>query len=489
MLPNSLKAMAVRSLQLIETGTYQPMYYRPYEVNTDGALYQTIADRLTHNPVSATNGALSGVAGQAITPSARPQGELYMPNGWNEKRIRFMMAIDFEYITGTRGTYWLQGYTTYTGVSHNGHLDEDMVFYINSCTTTTVTQIPTPTGIMMQDTIRDSIQVLTGPGGSLMDDHNHIYSMRPEDLYMSMELQQSTSYAGDTSIKDSRSMINFVPHGSKRANTVASEYLGEMISSYMGSREALEFGSNERDMIGIAATSVRTKSLRENFFMQYLVGRRSGLAGNQFTMKDISALDPMVGSKTTYFKSSELMKIATVMPTVEAGMTEHWMGSDIVTQMSSMLASAIPTIMLRSLISVVSFRSTNHDIGGRHTMAFMDVKSISNTEVHTLTSLFQRLFEQTILPDLTQNGMVPYMLDMSCDITGDTWITLKLDSYPSITFTAPSFCDSLFTPVITTNYNHLVDSAVKMDGLLNYMVSEVYDNRPTHTLLSSSVTY
>lgn len=492
MLPTQIRNMAVRSMQLIETGRYQPMYYRPYEVNADGAIYKTMADRLARCPNSAAAGVLAGVASQAVMPSATPRGELLIPNSWNERRVRFMLAVDFEYITGLKGTYWIQGYTSYSGVTQSGHVDPDMTFYANSFTTTTQTPIPTPFGIQMNEVIRETVQILSGPSHTdIFSPNNLLYAMRPEDVYHSMQLSQMTYGTNLTTndISDTRAVVNFMPFVSKREHNIPTDYLGKMISSYVQSRELSEFGGDGRDLITMASAAARDKSLRENMFFQFISSRRTGTNMNQFTIGDLAALDPQVTSKIVYFRISDIMKVSNSTPIPDGGNSEHWNGADLVTQLASMLAESVPAIMLQSLISVASFRSTNHDIGGRHTMVFSNLRSISQVEAQTLASMFQNLFEQRILPDLTMNGMMSYMLDMTCDIAGDTWITLQVDGYPALTFSVPSFCDSLFAPVLTRDLTHFNDTTVKFDQMLNYIGTDVLDNTKTVGMLSTTNAY
>jgi hypothetical protein len=491
MLPTQIKNMGVRHMTMIETGRYQPMFYRPYEVNADGAVYKNMIDRLAGCPDAASAGALSGIASQMLMPSAMPQGQLLIPNDWNERRIRFMLAIEFEYITGTRGTYWIQGYTTYTGVSASGFVDPKMVLFANSCTTTTQTPVPTPFGIQMNEVIRDSVQILTGPNTDIFNSSNNLYAMRPEDIYMNMQVSQmmAGSDLNRLDIKDTRAITNFTPFTSKREHNVPTDYLGRMIGSYFKSREAVEFGAEGRDLLTSAIGLNREKSLRENMFFQYISGRHPGMSFHQFTMEDLQSIDPGIAQKVMFFKLSEVMRVNNTMPIPDGGNSEHWQGCDLTTQMASMLAEAVPSMMLQSLLSVVSFRSTNHDIGGQHSMVFMNLKSISNVEAQTLAKMFQKLFEQHVLPDLTMNGMMPYMLDMTCDISGDTWITLQLDANPALTFSVPSFCDSLFAPVLTNNLNHFHDTTVKLDHMLNYISTEVLDQPSASKMLTTHSLY
>lgn len=479
MLPTIIKQMGVRQLQLIETGSYQPMFYRPYTLNTDGGVLNSLTERINQNPATVGGCLLAGVASQALLPSPDAHAPILMPNGWQERRIRFMLVVDFETTTGLKGTYWIQGYTAYHGVSQQGHMDPTMMLIANSFTYTNLQSMMTPLGMQQNEIIMDSAQILTAPSGDIYAQNNNIYSMRPEDIFGGMQVAAAMQASPDVRMKDTRSIINYRPYLSARKHNIPTDYLGNIFNNYFTGKQFIGFGAGDTDIVSQAFNGSRDKSINENLFFQYLAQNKMGGQVNQFTIKDLERLDPGIGSKTVFIRLSQIMQMNSALPTPSTDNASTWTGQDLTTQMATMLAESVPSIMLQSLLSVVSFRATNCDLGGQNNIVFTSVRSISKVDAKTLTNLFQQKFEKHIVPDLTMNGMMPYMLEMNCDVSGDTWITLQIADYPSVTFTVPSFCDSLFSPVVTNSQQHLESTTVQMDSMLNYISDEVLSNKPS----------
>jgi hypothetical protein len=61
------------------------------------------------------------------------------------------------------------------------------------------------------------------------------------------------------------------------------------------------------------------------------------------------------------------------------------------------------------------------------------------------------------------------MVSVTADLFGDTVIHLSIGNGANVTFTTPSFCDSLMVPVISSNkesYNGLIHD---FDNLMNHL--------------------
>src|ERR1039457_7087159 len=128
MFGNNIK---INKVLLIETGSYNTQYRRSYDTHLEGNAMNTILEKLSGvNKYSPS--LMSTIAGQFISPTATPEKPLELINGWNERRMRFMMEIEFVHRMGAKVTQVILGYTEYSGVSLNASIDPRMTFYINS---------------------------------------------------------------------------------------------------------------------------------------------------------------------------------------------------------------------------------------------------------------------------------------------------------------------------------------------------------------------
>ena len=135
------KLRVVRFL-ITETGTYNPMYRRSYHTEMQAGTLSAIEEKVA-NAKRITPQMLGGLADRFILPTAAveqmalPNGgtaprQIVIPHGWNERRLRFMLEVETDFGTGGRITEMIQGYTDHLGVTHNGVIDPNMEFHVNS---------------------------------------------------------------------------------------------------------------------------------------------------------------------------------------------------------------------------------------------------------------------------------------------------------------------------------------------------------------------
>lgn len=470
---HAITQLVVNRVLMVETGRYNQMFARPYETNINGPVLNTLVDRIVNTGSKhVTSSLLSGISANIAAPSATPQQAINIVNGWNERRIRFTIEIGYSLSTGTTGIYYLQGYTNHSGVGMNGAVDPNMEFIINSYTTVNRLPMLTPTGYQYVDKIEDSAQVYTGVDGTMQTYHDVTYGLRPEDIYKGMQasfLTGGAEAAGMAGSIDFRSNLGSKPNHSKRANNIPSAYVGEIVNSYMVGQDLAQFGQGHDDILSRVLHITAEPSVHQNFFFQRLAQIKQFMT-NRFNWRDLTAIDPSVDSKTQFFTRGDVVKVGGGQDAMSA---QYWTGSDRVTQMASMLAAAIPGMMMQFMIQNVHFRSTNHDAMGRVNTTFIDVKSTTNLDMRRNIELFRHQLESEIITDLTMNGQDSYMLDMKCDLFGETWINLSLGIEPMATFAVPSFCDALFMPVVTHNQDHYSHITNDMNQLVAYVSEEV----------------
>ena len=145
MLPRAISSMNVTRMLMVETGRYNPMYQRPYETNINNHALNAIADRIMSTDSKRATGSLvSGIASSIAAPSSTPGQEIQIQYGWSERRIRFVMEVEYTTSLGGKGIYYIQGYTSHPGVSMTGAVDPYMQFIVNSFTAVNRVETLTP---------------------------------------------------------------------------------------------------------------------------------------------------------------------------------------------------------------------------------------------------------------------------------------------------------------------------------------------------------
>lgn len=451
--------ITVTRLVMQETGTYNPMYQRPYQTHFDQVNVDNLVRRIDQSGGTSVTGPLmAGLAADMVSPSAVPHGQITIPYGWTERRIRFVMDVAVTTNTGNSFVYVFQGYTSHLGVGMNGAVDPHMEFIINSFVRLNRTRI----GNQMLDRITESAHVLNGYINYEFVDPNQgqIYTMRPVDVFTNMQsryIENAISYHDKGSgMMDTRlSLTPNEPTRSSRLNNLPTQYLAKFADHYQHSVDLVNFGQGEKDVLDKCRQLTYESSVMENIFIRAMSNIKGGLydtpSGTSFTFSQLEMLDPNVKAVTVYAKMGQTAQQQ--LPHV--GQTAYWDSADRETVWATVLSNAIPALMMEMMLSKLRFRSTNHAIGSQITTVFIDAKSLMNTEiVHNLETFKTRL-EREVLMDITLNNQVAFTLDAGVDLFGDTFIELSLDGGPMYRFTTPQFSDSLLTPVITHERNVL----------------------------------
>jgi hypothetical protein len=183
--------MQVEQLIMVESGTYNPLYHRPYQSHLDAQMLNTVINRVDQAGTGHITGQLlSGVAGQILSPTATVDAsrEIAIPHGWQERRIRFVLIVNVQFSLGTENTYYFQGYTNYPGISMGGHIDPQMQFIINSVMVIGK-QIANygPMGYTTMDRLIESYQVVADPTWHSVTQQTHAHLMRPQDVFSGMQ--------------------------------------------------------------------------------------------------------------------------------------------------------------------------------------------------------------------------------------------------------------------------------------------------------------
>ncbi|MNT38072.1 hypothetical protein D3C72_1742470 [compost metagenome] len=84
---------------------------------------------------------------------------------------------------------------------------------------------------------------------------------------------------------------------------------------------------------------------------------------------------------------------------------------------------------------------------------------------------FERRFCVDALNSITFGGNIPFHITVMGDLAGDTIIDISLDGEQSVRFIAPTFTDSLFSPMVSTQ----LAAASKVSNDMIAIASDVLD--------------
>jgi hypothetical protein len=493
----------VSKLVLQETGTYNIQYYRPYQVTFSAQATNKFALQVEESLKYSAKLPVDMIASlneHVIAPQASPQAPIAIPNGWSNPRIRFVMEVYATSSLGTQSIYYVQGYTNYNGViAATGAIDPKMLFIINSVFVLNRKLQRTPTGNQYVDSLQNCSHLLVSPATLDPTATNSLYTIRPTDLFAFMQThlgdyskgynaydasdngyvpglvpQQQIISGSSPLMIDTRLMTpNDFYRPTERANGSPSAYLTQTLNAglmgHLSNTDSMSFAS-------VGMESARSQLMQnDNFISQtdfmrslnnYNYENSRGIS-SMFNLGQLAAVDPNIYNVTNYLALDPSRKASLH----QAGLTSHWSGSDMDTQIAATLASAVPAIMSDCLISSIQFRSTNHSVDAKMFTQIIDGKSLSNTTLVHMFELFKNRIEREIISDFTYGNQIAYTLDVKCDMFGDTIIQINTDSNPVTTYVVPSFCDSVFTPIANTDPNLVAYNGKSVSTMVDVLIA------------------
>lgn len=473
----------IANFMLQETGTYNPMYNRPYQTYVDGQTMSIIADRVARsngNEITATT--MTGLASQIVRPSAAPVSAINIPYGWSERRIRFILEVHVTFKTGTTSIYYFQGYTSHLGVTQNGAIDPNMIFCINSFMRVNRANQLTPMGVVTQDYVQETAHVINGVV-NYSTQNNMAYSMRPMDVIAGAQTAYTSQYGEmqGTKITDTRTTLTNEAIRSNRQNSLPSAYVANIVNRFNVACNNSNFGNGTDDILSRAIDYQVEDPLISNPFL-FAISNVKGIPNSvTFNFNDLSQIDPNTPN-VTKFVSLGNTKVAALH---SAGQTAYWDSISNDTTIATILSNAVPAVMMELFITKIHFRSTNHAVGGQMNTIIIDAKSMTNADLTSNFEMFKIRLQNELMFDITYSNQELYTLDMSVDLFGETIITLSYGNNPPVTFATPSFCDSLIVPVVTTDKTIFNNNVHDFEVIMN-AVTETRSS-PSFAVINQSI--
>jgi len=460
----------IKRLIIAETGTYNPMFHRPYTSNAQALpdIIQQIDDVLQETNGRLTSTSFQGLSMSIVVPSAQPQGEVTIANGWQEKRCRFILEVDVQQSFGGVATHIFQGFTSHAGVTASGFVDPTMVFYINSFSVLTSTVYTTPVGQQIKSRLIESNRVITSDMSQSQYAYQPLYLTRPQDIYGNMEFEQDI--LNQHEFLDTRSMINRETKLSSRKNDIPSMYLGRLVDNYSEAKVASSYDLNSSNATESARRAVSEHPIVRNPFIMAMNGARNTGVSNTFNYGDLLELDNYLDPKTRIVLNKGRM----LQHSHSHGQTEYWSSVGREAQIASIVSKAIPSIMMDLLFGKISMSVTNNTVNGLFEVIILGHEAIVDADMRQNFDAFKWRVIQEVMLDISYSGQMLISVFVNADIFGETSVNVSVDNMPEVPFNAPTFCDSMSAPVVTNRELH--ESFTNDMGYILGLVSKTTQN-------------
>lgn len=471
-----------------ETGQYLEQFYRPFETNIQGDAIRALTES-TRGGKHITRHSLSDLAGSILTPSADVEGNVRIAEGWTMRRFRFILTVKEASAFQTSGdvTRVFYGYTDHCDTSLGQHLDPNMRVYFNSEVVMQDRYIQTPNGPVSRPVVMTSNQIINGYSqDEVMGTNNLIHTLRPEDIFTCAESTAvanrlaSTGEFGDQvdghfgpgglQVNDMRS--RFAPGGEQKfSNRHDSSPVNYLVRTFDGYRQVLNSSDEMMDTENLmteAASAVANSFIYRNEFLNTLRSRTNYAAQGYVTYGQLCSIFEGIDqvNRVAINDGRSIRSLSNGTDSVA------WNGRDSTTIAASLLAQTVPGIMMDCMMTNVQFQAVNgHGYGQFNVIinpdsVFMVVEGMDPS--HYIQRFIDRLSVEVLIP-ISQNNAMGFKLSMATDVIGESVIDLAMDGQGHDRFVAPTFADSSFTSLVTSDSNR----QSKISNDLTYLVQNI----------------
>lgn len=469
MLPSYVKVVRVL---FTPTGSHNTQYQQPYNLtgNLDNQMLDSIR-QATNEGSNVTAGSLAPYAGSILRPSADVTWDASITGGWEQPRLRFMIEVEIQSQSGMVKQY-LSGYTDYQGYHKNGSnvsFDPNMQLVVNRVMSLNIGQ---QGGIRLAGSDRLLVGDYTPTFGDFGSQQITV-GLRPEDVFSIMQIAGPGSYAEP--VIDCRTVFAAnVPKFSTIANDLPNQYLsrvlrGAMPTHNMSAQDSMisPYGDTLDRSIGHYAE----QSVNQNRVMHQIIQNGGFQEGGSFSYKCLMEIGSNAGNLDDRVNLIEPAGIGGYeMGLHVTGQTANWNAATNEAIIAKVITSQVPALMSDHFLTKIAFSATNRTLNREFAVDIQGAPSSwlpqPDMVKFSIQSFINRLIYE-VLVGISINNLIDYNIRVIVDMYGETHIFTSIMGAPEVHFCAPSFADSLTTPLLAQNLNYAMGYAHDMESLAN----------------------
>lgn len=462
----------------VESGTYQPPALRTYTTSYDDTVVQRYLSN-TQNGTQIVPNAFADISSSILRPSAVPTGMVMIENGWNERRMTFIIEvlIPDHFSQDTRSVVFT-GYTDHTDVSPLKKVfDPNMKLFFNTSTIiSTITQRQANGTIIKRRAMLDSSHLLDANAMANIqactnDPYNQgtLWYATPRNVINEMNNINNQNMT-QSNLFDFRARSGTMDvQRSRRENAVPTTYLSKILRGVSSEMSNMTYGMAEDENIAMqnAAAGVSERHNDEDpVLMEILLAANYNHQGFA-TWAQLCAIIPNLDQETLFSTRSSKI-VQTNLPDAESGNFSNWVGVGPETVIANQIAQLIPALMTSCMIGTINFAFTNDNLTMTPTIGITGGQTmIDGVHITQVSAQFESRFNNEIAPQITDQGRSLINMIVQCGLGTETFISISRNGEAEVPFCAPTFCDALYTPILSTTQQGLTDIASDLQNIAN----------------------
>ena len=475
----------VKKLILTESDKYRKQFIRPLTTNITNKDLEEFKNIVREKELRGAGrqfveNEFTNKLSHTAQLAAMPISESPIINGWDTKRFKFALEVEWRE-PGTNRTYidFIQGYTDEFGYSElrvgQGKLNERMKFFPNS-----ILRISKNIDKQGNPIVR-----VIGNYKLILDETKSLKNFKVADistLFTEISAMR-TLQDGIKTVTDTSNLTspNIIP---KEIN-IPVKLISQLIDNIVTTAElSSDFDASDdvyRDMINNALSNY----LDNIDFLKWLVN----LKGNDFywfTLEELKLLDPFIDKKVKPIIKAPAQQVAHIVPDTQDSAEVY--DSSLETRMAVTLQEAISDLMSECFLESIAFTASN--LSGKMEWAIQNATPVVEglNPVPFINKFMNMFYKYTWLP-LTQHEQIALNIKVVAYMEADTIITIEIDnSGHEIVYKFPTFANSRFSPVIM-DQNTMALNASNIGEIVDVGVWEVEQVKREATKLFNNATY
>jgi hypothetical protein len=466
--------MKVTQLWMRRTGTYRPIFSRPYQMSavseTDITLLADLHNA-TQGGTQTDSNTLAGIANRIVAPSATQANAIPIANGLDTPRFYLFMECEVQVTPTSRSLMLFSGYTDYDGITPNGVIDPNMRIYFNN--QIKLREIRTVTGRGYNNLITNagSNQILTNTGYG--DTAGTMITMRPEDVFSNAAFLE-TNHQPMSGAIDMRYSWNQAIKVNDRANNHPSQYLAKVLTAQASAENSADYTGTDANMHSLARGYVTERAMSNDTVLAEMAQYSDLL---QYGFVTWGALAAMPGNTNL----EDRVEVFFPKPTdhlFNHTNTHDWHGADKETMSAYYMATLLPPIMMRYSMTSWTFSITNDTPGGRVLLQPGMYNGYRGMDLTTQIPTVMQDVINSVFNIISDDGQTLVSMQIACDVFEDIVVHVSVNGGPVTVHTLPCFCDSAGAPVISNNMNALNSLSTGLTQTLGYAKYGTQYNEP-----------
>lgn len=411
-------------------------------------------------------------------------GEIYVPHGWNQDRLSFIMTVTVEESASKNNHYFLTGYTDYydngltKGISSVRSLDPNMTFEINSITLVEELYTNLNGGVPVYK-FKEEMTIVKNNGKTEYDTQfNDDYLVRPVDIFSTMWDNNMGTTVTATATEVNKKNVNPI------------SYIGTMLENMNNTVNLAKADSPHEPDAVVARKSIFTmsnaaerdegKSINCPFIMALFKDSavvkpssfRLPALLNIFGEGNVDAVtDVLINIDTpSSIRNRENYLADNDLPSI---LNSNDLANNIAPNIENIIAMEfyyiISTLLYKKKITKAIITLSNHSAFFREPIAMINkAESLFHEYFTSITALtyIDTYMQTLVLPKLTKNYRLNVDIKAEIDILGKSSIAITVEAGETHIYRYNSAMDNNFTPLVT-NQKGLENIAGQMAAIMD----------------------